>query len=65
VECCRGKRSDWTGGASVRDPSLNLPQGEIDNRLRINQPIARLHRSEEAVVRGVGKEWWAKKISQR
>jgi hypothetical protein len=38
VECRvlprQAKRLD---GASVRDPALNLPQGEVDNRLRINQ----------------------------
>jgi hypothetical protein len=36
VECYRGKRTQpkRLDGASVRDPSLNLPQGgEIDNRL--------------------------------
>jgi hypothetical protein len=38
----RGKRT-WQlkrlDGASVRDPSLNLPQGgEVDNRLRFNHP---------------------------
>jgi hypothetical protein len=41
VECYRGKRTQpkRLDGASMRDPSLNLPQGgEIDNRLRINQP---------------------------
>jgi hypothetical protein len=37
----RGKRTQpkRLDGASVRDPSLNLPQGgEVDNRLRINHP---------------------------
>jgi hypothetical protein len=40
VKRCRGKRTQpkRLDGASVRDPSLNLPQGEVDNRLRINQP---------------------------
>jgi hypothetical protein len=41
VERYRGKRTQpkRLDGASMRDPSLNLPQGgEIDNRLRINQP---------------------------
>jgi hypothetical protein len=41
VECYRGKRAQPEGldGASMRDPFLNLPQeGEVDNRLRINQP---------------------------
>jgi hypothetical protein len=40
VECYRGKRTQpkRLDGASMRDPSLNLPQGEIDNRLRITQP---------------------------
>jgi hypothetical protein len=41
VEHYRGKRTQpkRLDGASVRDPSLNLPQGgEIDNRLRINHP---------------------------
>jgi hypothetical protein len=41
VECYRGKRTQpkRLDGTSMRDPSLNLPQrGEIDNRLRINQP---------------------------
>jgi hypothetical protein len=32
-------------GASMQDPSLNLAQGEVDNRLRINQPH-QLHRSD-------------------
>jgi hypothetical protein len=53
VERYRGKRMQpkRLDGASMRDPSLNLPQGgEIDNRLR---PIARLHRSEGAVMRGI------------
>jgi hypothetical protein len=46
-------------GASVRDPSLNLPQGGgVDNRLRINQ----FH--SQAVMRGIGEEWWAKIFSQ-
>jgi hypothetical protein len=41
VERYRGKRTQpkRLDGTSMRDPSLNLPQGgEIDNRLRINQP---------------------------
>jgi hypothetical protein len=41
VERYRGKRMQpkRPDGASMRDPSLDLPQGgEIDNRLRINQP---------------------------
>jgi hypothetical protein len=41
VERYRSKRTQpkTLDGASMRDPSLNLPQGgEIDNRLRINQP---------------------------
>jgi hypothetical protein len=41
VERYRGKQTQpkRLDGASVRDPSLNLPQGgEIDNHLRINQP---------------------------
>jgi hypothetical protein len=41
VECYRGKRIDWMGLNA--DPSLNLPQGgEIDNRLRINQPQSQI-----------------------
>jgi hypothetical protein len=36
TEVSEPKRLD---GASMRDPSLNLPQGrEIDTRLRLNQP---------------------------
>jgi hypothetical protein len=41
VERYRGKRTQpkRLDGASMRDPSLNLPQeGEVDNRLRITQP---------------------------
>jgi hypothetical protein len=40
VERYRGKRTQpkRLDRASMRDPSLNLPQGEVDNRLRINQP---------------------------
>jgi hypothetical protein len=41
VEHYRGKRTKpkRLDGASMRDPSLNLPQGgEIDNRPRLNQP---------------------------
>jgi hypothetical protein len=37
----------------MRDPSLNLPQGgEIDNRLRINQPYIQAPRGD-----GEGEEW--------
>jgi hypothetical protein len=56
VERYRGKRTQpkRLDGASMRDPSLNLRQGgEIDTRLRLNQPIARLHRSEGAMMRGI------------
>jgi hypothetical protein len=41
AEHYRGKRTQpkRLDGASMRDPSLNLPQGgEIDTRLRLNQP---------------------------
>jgi hypothetical protein len=39
VERYRGKRTQWKrlDGASMRDPSLDLPQGEVDNGLRITQ----------------------------
>jgi hypothetical protein len=56
VERYRGKRTQpkRLDGASMRDPSFNLPQGgEIDNHLQIVNPIARLHRSEGAVMRGI------------
>jgi hypothetical protein len=56
VGCHRDKRTQpkRLDGASMRDPSLNLPQGgEVDNCLRINQRIARLHRSEGVVVSGI------------
>jgi hypothetical protein len=34
-----GRVAKRLDGASVQDPSLNLPQrGEIENRRRINQP---------------------------
>jgi hypothetical protein len=40
--------------ASMQDPSFNLPQGgEIDTRLQMINPIARLHRSEGAMMRGI------------
>jgi hypothetical protein len=67
VECYRGKRTqlERLDGASVRDPSLNLPQ-EVDNCLRINQP----HSQAPPEWRGwgwcggEGEKWWAKFFSQ-
>jgi hypothetical protein len=56
VECCRGNRTQpkRLDRASIQDPSLNLPQGgEINNRLRINQPLSQALRSEGAVMRGI------------
>jgi hypothetical protein len=53
VERYRGKRTEpkRLDGASVRDPSVNPPQGgEIDNRLRINQPYSQV---PGAVMRGI------------
>jgi hypothetical protein len=56
VERYRGEQTQpkRLDGASMQDPSLNLPQGgEIDNRLQIINPIARLHWSEGAMMRGI------------